>query len=565
MLALGLTATLVCGMAAAWVPYWAGEAVKAIEGGHYQLSRQNLIWMLAVTLIAGIGRYYMRNILIGISRRVEREQREGLFEFLLTRPFAFYERQSTGDLMSRIGEDVSTVRMATGPGVMVLCQTASILPMTVILMIKTEPRLALALLSPFALLPVCFYFLGRWSHATQQKLQLSNSALSIFSHETISGEKVVQALCLEDIRVRGFTELSSEQAKLNILQTALFSSYGPLSVIISGFSVIVLIWYGGSMALEGRLGIGGMTAFVGYLAALGWPIMSIGWAANLFQRGKAGQLRIQQLLAQPDLALPQAGSATIPYKAVPLETKNLEIRFETGRGLGPISVSVPAGGSLAVLGSIGSGKTLLLQALAGLREPNSGTFSVGGQQMSHGRLRAYWASLGWVPQDTALFSVSLRENLLLGNPDATEGEMWDALHTVCLDDLIRRLPCGLDTVVGERGVVLSGGERQRSALARALLRKPGVLLMDDSLSAVDAETESRILLNLGAYIGKTTLVLATHRVFVANLCERVIVLEHGKLAQSGTPDELANADGHYARIRNIQKLEGEIKASARYS
>ncbi|MDR1841746.1 MAG: ABC transporter ATP-binding protein/permease [Holophagales bacterium] len=566
MLALGLFATVVCGIAASWVPYWSGEAVRAIEDGAYPLSRQNLLWMLLVTLIAGVGRYFMRNILIGLSRQIERAQREKIFEFLLRRPFSFYERQTTGDLMSRIGDDVSTVRMATGPGLMSLLQTASILPMTLILMIHTDLRVTLAVLIPFALLPCCYYFLGRWSHTNQQKLQLSSSALTTFSHETISGEKVVQAFGLENIRVESFTALSREQARLNVLQTALFSSYGPIAAIMGGLSVIVLIWYGGAIVLNGRLGIGDLTAFTGYLAALGWPVMSVGWAANLFQRGKAGQLRIRHLLAALETAVPplelgeeQAGSgeqgADSPAE---IQTTNLGIRFESGRGLGPISISIPSGGRLAVVGGVGSGKTLLLQVLAGLRQPKSGVLNVNKLPMNNERLRSHWASLGWAPQEAVLFSGSLRENLTLGRPDALDDDLWEAARTVCLDELIKRLPDGLDTVVGERGVILSGGERQRTALARALLRKPGLLLMDDSLSAVDAETESRILSNLRTYLGKTTLILATHRVFVAELCEQVIVLDNGKLIQSGSPGELSNASGPYARIRALQELARPI-------
>lgn len=568
LLILGLFATVMCGLAASWVPYWAGRAVKAIEDGAYSLSRQHLLWMLAVTLLAGVGRYYMRNILIGLSRQIERSQREKIFDFLLTRPFSFYERQTTGDLMSRIGDDVSTVRMATGPGLMSLLQTASILPMTLILMVHTDLRVTLAVLAPFALLPVCYYFLGRWSHANQQKLQLSNSALNIFSHETISGEKVVQAFGIEKIRIESFTALSRQQARLNVLQTALFSSYGPIAAIMGGLSLIVLIWYGASMVLSGRLGIGDLTAFAGYLTALGWPVMSVGWAANLFQRGKAGQMRIRQLLAAPDAAVPppedkerqaacieDAGREVGPPPE--LQVIGLEVRFESGRGLGPISISIPSGGSLAIVGGIGSGKTLLLQVLAGLREPRIGVFNVNKLPMNNERLRAHWERLGWAPQEAVLFSGSLRENLTLGNPAAPEEDLWEAARVVCLDDLIKRLPDGLDTVVGERGVVLSGGERQRAALARALLRKPGLLLMDDSLSAVDAETESRILLNLRAYLGKTTLALATHRVFVAELCRQIIVLDNGNLAQSGTPGELAAVKGPYAKIRALQQFTSQ--------
>lgn len=553
--AVGLLATLACGIAASWVPFWAGKAVNAIETGEYSLSRQNLIWMLVFTAIAGLGRYNMRNILIGLSRQIERSQRETIYEFLLARPFSFYERQTTGDLMSRIGDDVSTVRMATGPGLMSLLQTASILPMTLALMAHSNLRMTFAVLAPFALLPLCFYFLGRWSHANQQKLQLCNSELTTFSHETISGEKVVQAFGLEAIRVESFSDLSRAQARLNLIQTALFSSYGPIAMVVGGASIIVLIWYGGSLVLNGQLGYGDLAAFTGYLAALGWPIMSVGWAANLFQRGKAGQLRINQLLDAPDAPVPGAVPAAPRHGAASFDLVDVEIKFETGRGLGPISISVPAGGSLAIVGAIGSGKTLLLQILAGLRNPQQGSFLLDGHCLEHSKLRSHWASLGWVPQEATLFSGSLRENLCLGNPEASEAEIWEAAHTACLDELIQRLPDGLDTLVGERGAILSGGERQRAALARSLLRKPGVLLLDDCLSAIDAETESRILANLKPFLGRATILLATHRVFVAELCERAIVLDNGKLVQSGTPSELSNIDGPYAKIRRLQSLE----------
>jgi len=557
MLLLGLAATVLCGVAAAWVPYWAGDAVKAIEVGNYPLSRHCLKCMLAVTAAAGIGRYFMRNILIGLSRQIERRQREELYDFLLSRPFSFYERQTTGDLMSRVGDDVSTVRMATGPGLMSFLQTACILPMTLTLMLKTEPSVTLATLLPFALLPLFFYFLGKWGHITQQKLQLANSRLNTFSHEAISGEKVIQAFGLEDIRVDEFSRLSIEQARLNVLQTAFFSSYGPFAAVMGGASVIVLIWYGGSMVSTGRLGIGDLTAFTGYLGALGWPVMSLGWAANLFQRGKAGQLRILQLFAQPDEALPEPAPISASHEAISLEAKEIEIRFKSGRGLGPISVSVPAGGSLAIVGGIGSGKTILLQALAGLRKPQRGSMEVDGRTLERDGLRQYWAGLGWAPQEATLFSGTLRDNLSIGNPGASEEEMMEAARAACLDGFIRSLPQGLDSVVGERGVVLSGGERQRAALARALLRRPGALLLDDCLSAVDAETESGILNNLGAFLGRVTMVLATHRIFAAELCERVIVLENGRIIQMGTPEELRQADGLYAKLRALQSMERE--------
>lgn len=561
-LGFGLATTVVCSVAASWVPHWSGRAVRALELGDIPGSRIQLLWMLAVTVLAGISRYLMRNTLIGLSREVERRQREQLYDFLLARPFAFFERQRTGDLMSRIGDDVGTVRMATGPGLMSLLQVVTILPMTLALMVHTSPRLTLAVMLPFSCLALGFYAVSRWSHATQQRIQLVNSALTTYSHETISGERVVQAFGLEGLRVARFEELSRDQARLSILQTAYYGAYGPMAVLFSGLAALVLVAYGGGLVVRGDLHLGDITAFTGYLVALAWPVMSLGWAMNLFQRARAGQERIDQILASPEADLPAARGETAPAEPLALSLRGLVHRFETSRGLGPLDLELSAGGSLAVVGGIGSGKTLLLQVLAGLREPQQGELRVDGTPLRQEDLRHHWAALGWVPQEAFLFSGSLRENLAMGRPEATEEEFQEVIRAVAMDDLLKRLPKGLDTVVGERGVVLSGGERQRAALARALLRRPRLLLMDDALSAVDAETESRILDNLRGYLGRTTMVLATHRIFVAELCERVLVLEEGLPRQEGSPAELAAAPGPFARLKKLQSLEREILGAA---
>lgn len=557
-LVAGLGATILCSISAAWVPYWAGRAVHALELADYGRSRKLLVVMLAFTLVAGLGRYLMRNILIGLSRTIEKEQREELFGFLLTRPFAFFERQRVGDLMSRIGDDVGSVRMATGPGLMSFLQAFSLLPVTLGLMIHGSPRLTLAVMAPFALLGLGFYVIGKASHRIQQKLQLVTSELNTFSHETISGEKVVQAFGLENQRIEGFLELSRRQAGLSIRQSAIFSSYGPLAMLMGGLAALVLVSFGGGLVLSHVLTLGDLTAFTGYLAALSWPVMSLGWAANLFQRARAGQERIDQIFASPENGLPESTAVNLSEHPTSLRLEALAHRFETGRGLGPLDLDIPSGGSLAILGSIGSGKTVLLQVLAGLREAHSGCLRVDGVALQPQNLRQHWAGIGWVPQEAFLFSTTLKENLAMGRPEATDEELWDVARVVCLDDLIRRLPAGMETVVGERGVALSGGERQRTALARALLRHPRLMLLDDALSAVDAETESRILDNLRAFLGRSTLVLATHRVFVAELCDRVLVLEEGQPIEYGSPAELALRPGTFARLKHLQSLEREL-------
>ena len=558
----GLGATVLCSVSAAWVPYWSGQAVKALEHHEWNRSRHFLVWMMVFTAVAGLGRYLMRNTLIGLSRAIEKLQREQLFDFYLARPFAFYERSRIGDLMSRIGDDVGTVRMATGPGLMSLLQVASILPMTMALMLHTNSRLTAAVLAPFLVLSAGFYAIGKASHALQQRLQLVTSQLNTFSHETISGEKVVQAFGLEGLRVAEFRTLSASQARMNIRQSVIFGAYGPISALTAGCAALVLVSYGGSLVLRGTLGLGDLTAFTGYLMALGWPFMSIGWALNLFQRARAGQDRIDQILESPEQGLPAEVPRDRADHPMALSCQRLLHRFDSGRGLGPLDLEIPAGGSLAVVGGIGSGKTILLQVLAGLRTPQEGAFFVDGHSLSQDHLRDHWGALGWVPQEAFLFSTTLRENLAMGRSDASDPEIWEVARVVCLDELMRRLPLGLDTVVGERGVVLSGGERQRTALARALLRRPRLLLLDDALSAVDAETESRILENLRGYLGKTTLVLATHRIFVAEQCERVLVLEDGRAVQSGPADRLAEEPGLFARLKRLQSLEREVMRSA---
>jgi len=554
----GLAATVWCSVAASMVPYWSGRAVNALEHQDWHGSRVFLAWMLAFTAAAGIGRYLMRNTLIGLSREVEREQRESLYAFLLSRPFAFYEQQRVGDLMSRLGDDVGTVRMATGPGLMSFLQVLSILPVTLGLMFHTSWRLTLAVMLPFSFLALGFYIIGKWSHMVQQKLQLAFSALSTYSHETISGERVVQAFGLEEARVTHFGALSRRHASLSMKQSVIFSAYAPLAALISGVSALVLVSYGGSLVIRGALSLGDLTAFTGFLVALAWPMMSLGWSANLFQRAKAGQDRLDQLLRSPERSLPPAEAIELPEAPTALALDAVTHRFETGRGLGPVDLSLTPGDSLAVVGGIGSGKTLLLQLLAGLRDPQAGRMLVDGEPLTDATLRKHWAGLGWVPQEAFLFSDTLRANLAMGRPEATDEEIWEITRVVAMDELVHRLPNGLDTVVGERGVALSGGERQRTALARALLRRPRLLLLDDALSAVDAETESRILENLRTFLGKSTLVLATHRVFVAETCARVLVLEEGRMVQLGTPDALAAQAGTFARLKRLQSLEREL-------
>ncbi|BDU70046.1 ABC transporter ATP-binding protein [Geothrix oryzae] len=558
----GLVATVWCSVAASVVPYWSGRAVHALERQDWHGSRVFLGWMLAFTAAAGIGRYLMRNTLIGLSRDVEREQRESLYDFLLSRPFSFYERQRVGDLMSRVGDDVGTVRMATGPGLMSFLQVLSILPVTLGLMFNTSWRLTVAVMLPFSFLALGFYIIGKWSHMVQQKLQLAFSALSTYSHETISGERVVQAFGLEEARVAQFATLSYRHASLSMKQSVIFSAYAPLSAFISGVSALVLVAYGGSLVVKGTLNLGDLTAFTGFLVALAWPMMSLGWSANLFQRAKAGQERLDQVFRSPEAPLPSAEAITLPEVPAALALEGVNHRFETGRGLGPLDLALAPGDSLAVVGGIGSGKTLLLQTLAGLREPQAGRMLVDGEPLSDATLRRHWAGLGWVPQEAFLFSDTLRMNLAMGRPEATEEEIWEIARVVAMDELIHRLPDGLDTVVGERGVALSGGERQRTALARALLRRPRLLLLDDALSAVDAETESRILENLRTFLGKSTLVLATHRVFVAETCARVLVLEEGRMIQLDTPEALAAQPGLFARLKRLQSLERELVKGA---
>lgn len=554
----GLAATVWCSVSASVVPYWSGRAVHALEGQDWHGSRVFLGWMLLFTAMAGVGRYLMRNTLIGLSRDVEREQRELLYSFLLARPFAFYERQRVGDLMSRVGDDVGTVRMATGPGLMSFLQVISILPVTLGLMFSMSWRLTLAVMLPFSFLALGFYIIGKWSHLVQQKLQLAFAALSTFSHETISGERVVQAFGLEEARVAHFSELSRRHASLSMKQTVIFSAYAPLSALISGLSALVLVVYGGSLLVRGVLNLGDLTAFTGFLVALAWPMMSLGWSANLFQRARAGQERLDQLLRSPEPSLPPAEAIVLSEVPVALALVGVAHRFESGRGLGPLDLDLAPGDSLAVVGGIGSGKTLLLQTLAGLRVPQAGELRVDGAPLTERTLRRHWAGLGWVPQEAFLFSDTLRTNLAMGRPDATEADLLEIARVVALDDLIHRLPEGLDTVVGERGVALSGGERQRTALARALLRRPRLLLLDDALSAVDAETESRILESLREFLGKSTLVVATHRVFVAETCARVLVLDEGRVIQLDTPEGLATQPGLFARLKRLQSLEREL-------
>ncbi len=560
-LLMGLGATLLCGAATAWVPYWSGRAVHALELGKWHQSRQMLGLMIACTVVAGLGRYWMRNTLIGLSRTLERIQREDLFNFLLSRPKAFYDAHALGDLMTRCGDDIAAVRMATGPGLMSLLQTFSVMPVTVALMIHTQARLTLWVMSPFLLLGAGFYAIGQFSHRNQQKLQKVTAQLSTFSHETISGEKVVQAFCLEEIRTDTFRELSQEQARLNVWQVFFMGLYGPLAMLMGGLAALALIGVGSRMVLQNRLSLGDLTAFIGYLAALSWPVISLGWSFNLLQRAKAGQERIDQILQDPTPSLPLPETFEPPHPSAPvhLQLKDVVFRFEKGRGLGPISLEIQPGSRVAIVGHIGSGKSILLQLLAGLRFPQEGSIFVNGEPLTLEGIRSHWKHLGWVGQEAFLFSTSLKENLTLGHPDASDEDIGVVLHAVALDSFVKSLGAGLETVVGERGVILSGGERQRCALARALLRKPSLLLLDDALSAVDAQTEQHILNQLPGSTRNATLIMSTHRVSTAMQCDHVLLLQDGRIVESGSPQTLLHQEGPFARLHTLQVLEASME------
>jgi ATP-binding cassette subfamily B protein len=535
---------------------------QAIDSLAIELSRDVLLryalLIVGVALLAGVARFGMRELLNGISRRIETDLRDDLFAHLLRLPAEFYDRWRTGDIMSRATNDVLAVRMVAGPAIMYMVNTATISIFALALMIYISPTLTLFAMIPMALLPIAVVWFGRRIHTRFEQIQEQFSTISNFAQENLAGIRIVKAYVREEDQSDRFAALNREYMDRNMALARVWGGFFPSLHLLGGLAAVVVLWLGGRQIIDGQISVGDYIAFGFYLTLLMWPMIAVGWVTNLVQRGAASMARIDALFAEPIAIEDPVSPIVLTDVRGDVEFDDVWFRYPgTERWvLEGISFRIPAGQTVAIVGATASGKSTLVRLIPRLYDATRGTVRLDGVDVRSLALDQLRRSVAMVPQEPFLFSESLRRNLEL----AGGTEVDEAVEIAALTETLEDLPDGLETLLGERGVNLSGGQKQRATIARALVRDAPVLILDDSLSAVDTVTEERILHGLRRYMRGRTSIVVAHRVSAVAEADLILVLEDGRLVETGTHLELLSRGGTYARLLERQLLAEQIEA-----
>jgi len=523
--------------------------------------------LLGMAILGGISRFIMRKLLIGVSREVEYELRNDFFKQLTRLSYSFYNRTPTGDLMARATNDLNAVRAVLGPGIMYSVNTVVTLATALTLMFILSWKLTLISLIPLPL--ISFYMLryGKVIHDRFEEVQERFSNITARAQEYLSGIRVVKAYVQEEAAIEQM-RIGGEEYRASYLRLVRVDSlFSPAIGFLAGLATLLVLGFGGWQVMEGRITLGSFVAFNSYLGILIWPMIALGWVASMIQRGAASMKRLNVILqAEPEIVSPisQAEFVLASGHAPELEFRNVHFSYpsrpesEVLRGL---NLKVRSGETVAVVGRTGSGKTSLVHLVMRVYDPTSGQVLLDGRDLREIPLEELRGIVGYVPQETFLFSRSIAENIALGRPDAAEEDIHRMAELSKLADDVVEFPDRYATLVGERGVTLSGGQKQRTAIARALLRNPGILVLDDALASVDTKTEEAILTGLREFMRHRTTLLVAHRVSTVMLADRIVVIEEGRVIEEGTHLELLERNGVYAELAKVQELEAELEAA----
>lgn len=516
--------------------------------------------ILVLVILEGFFRYQMRMILIGISRDVEYELRNRVFHHFTLLPPAYYQRNRIGELMSRASNDMSAVRMVLGPGIMYTANTIATFAGAVALMVAISPRLTLLALVPLVLVSVLVRHYGRQIQDRYEEVQAQLAEMNALVQENLAGARVVRAYAQEAHEEARFAVANETYVGRNRQLIHITGIVYPGIQFLMGTGSLTVLWLGGRMVIEGAISLGEFVAFGAYLAMLNWPMIALGWVVNLFERGEASSGRIHAILDAP-VEIQDEDPADVREIRGAVEFRSLSFAYGDGPAvLHDIDLAVPAGATVAVVGPTGSGKTTLVSLLARLWDPPPGSLFVDGHDLRRIPLSVLRGAVGVVPQESFLFSDTVRENVAFGvRGDGSARRAERAAETAQLAKDVREFPNGFETAVGERGITLSGGQKQRAALARAIAVDPRILVLDDSLSAVDTETEERILEGLRDVRRGRTTFLVSHRVSTVKDADLIVALRDGRIVEKGTHDELVARGGFYADLHRRQLLEEEIE------
>lgn len=565
---LGIVITIVAQIFSLFTPKLISKSFKAIEsyaqnGTSTQLIQKellhNILLIVATTIIAGFLTFLMRQTLIVMSRHIEFDVKNEVFKQYENLSQNFYKQNRTGDLMNRISEDVSKVRMYVGPAVMYAINTAIRFAVVIGYMYAVSPKLTLYTLLPLPILSFAIFKLSTEINKRSTTFQQYLSKVSSFSQEVFSGIRVIKAYSLEAQQQAEMKDLS-EESKVKSLQLAKVQAvFGPLMLALIGVSNLVVIYFGGMLYIEGSISsIGTIAEFILYVNMLTWPVASLGWISSMVQEAEASQKRINEFLKiTPDIQNNNPNHSTIEGT---IAFKNVSFTYDDTlvTALNNISFTVQKGQTLAILGKTGSGKSSIISLISRLYDTTQGSIEIDGQNIKEVNLFDLRNSIACVPQDAFLFSDTIKNNIKFGNENATDKQVIEAAKKAVVHDNITQFTDQYETILGERGITLSGGQKQRVSIARAMIKDTEILLLDDCLSAVDTETEELILSNLLDFCKDKTTLIVSHRVSSAKNADQIIILEDGHIIEQGTHNQLVNQQGYYADLYAKQLSEKDL-------
>ena len=562
---LGILITVGSKIFALFTPQLIGKSITLISNQitnpssteifRYEISL-NILYIFGAAIATGIFTFLMRQTIINVSRYVEFDLKNEIYNHYQQLSIAFYKRNRTGDLMSRISEDVSKVRMYIGPAVMYTINTLTLFVVALFYMYDQSPTLTLYTILPLPFLSVSIYFLSKLIHKQSTIVQSHLSKLSSSTQEFFSGIWITKAYALETQTEETFSELANSQREKRLGLSKIQALFFPLMLLLIGASNLLVIYIGGKQYMNGQIEeIGIIAEFIIYVNMLTWPVASIGWVTSLVQEAEASQKRINEFLKEtPSIVNPTEKETSIDGDIV---FKDVHFTYEDTNieALKGISFEVEKGKTLAIIGNTGSGKSTILELIGRLYDVQKGAVEIDGANIKTLNLNSLRTAIGFVPQDPFLFSDSLKNNIKFGENNATEAEVIEAAKKAVVHKNIINFKNGYETILGERGITLSGGQKQRVSIARAFIKSPQILLLDDCLSAVDTETEEQILNNIELVTKNKTTIIVSHRISSAKNADTIIVLNDGIIAQQGTHDSLISVEGYYKELYQKQLRE----------
>ena len=559
---IGVIITIIARIFALIAPNLVGDSITLIEQYTLKKSIQieylkqellmNIVFIILSALIAGVFTFIMRQTLINVSRFIEFDLKNEIFQKYQELNIKFYKNNRVGDLMNRISEDVSKVRMYVGPALMYTINTISLFIIIITYMISIDPKLTLYTIAPLPILSVLIYKLSRQINIKSKKVQESLSKLTTFSQESFSGISIIKSNTIEN-KVNDFMTDFSNETKNKSIDLAKFQSwFFPMMILLIGLSNLLVIYVGGNQYINGEINLGVLAEFIIYVNMLTWPVATVGWVTSIVQQAEASQKRINEFLSEKNEIINKNNDSytidgTVEFKNVKLKYKETNIQ-----ALNNINFKINSGQSLGVIGSVGSGKSTILELIVRNYDVDSGSIYIDNKNIKDHNINVVRNEIGYVPQSTFLFSDTIYNNINFGNIKSDANEVYNKSKIACIDNDINSFPNKYSSILGERGINLSGGQKQRMAIARALLKNPKILILDDSLSALDTETEHLLINNLNKF-DNITKIIVSHRISTIEKCDLILVVSNGEITEMGNHKELCKQNGYYLETFNKQK------------